>query len=402
MADDDNSVALGSESSGHDTGQTEPSGDGGNDGASTHGQGDGGEGETPSKAGASPDNSTSDDDGSALIEALSSGDMDSIGDDGEVVSEKKDAPVKAATETETSPEPKEAASTEKSDAPLKEATKDEPVPLSDEDQAEITKAPKAYRKELTKLFEERHKLRSEVESTKAESESLKPIKHFTDQLLKHATDAGLVSDHDGKIDTSALRDLIEQEKMLKSKSPKEIADYYRAMADDVYPDGKPVVLPQDLRDLVDIGSLPEEDAMSLARKRESKAKPPDDRRQREAEAVKQTEQANAKYTAALQEAQKVGFSEINQVSKEYQTRYGAEWTTIGKAVEAELGPLLKDVAPTAWKKLAKTVIDSVVARRKAPLRKPSTTPAPTSSPAKRGDEVMSEEEEMRLLSAGKL
>jgi hypothetical protein len=187
--------------------------------------------------------------------------------------------------------------------------------------------------------------------------------------------------------------------MLKGKSPKEIAAYYRGIAEDLDPDSVPVTLPQDLKDLVELGSLPAEEADGIARKREAKAKQPElEKRHQSEAAAKQAEQVQAQ---AFQKVQATGYQEIAGVAKGYQTRYGAEWDAIGKAVEAELEPLLPKMHPSAWAKLAKTVIEAEVAKRKTPLRTPSTTPAPTARPGTNGSKVMSEEDERKALSAGR-
>jgi hypothetical protein len=264
-------------------------------------------------------------------------------------------------------------------------------------------APKRYHDKLSKLFKERRKLETSVEQTKAQVEQLAPVKQFTDAMIKHASEAGLViSTDDGKIDASALRDLIEQERMLKGKSPKEIAAYYRGIAEDLDPDSVPVTMPQDLKDLVDIGSLKEEEAVALARKRDAVAKQPEleKRRHVEAEARKAADATTAQAKAA-ETARTTGYSEIAKVAKGYHARFGAEWDAIGKTVEAKLTPLLADTNPKAWAKLAETVIEAEVARIKAPLRKPSTTPAPGSRLSKVGSDVPDEEDDIANLMAGK-
>lgn len=393
MDTEDNQSALAEETPGQVDGQTESLGDDSN-GAVERGQGDGGDGETPSKkANPSPEKSTDDDDESDLIEALASGKMDSIDDDGKIKKPEAEKPKEEVAETPV----------EKTDEPDQDKPKEEPKALSDEDQQEISKAPKAYRKELKKIFEERHELRNQVQQTKAQFEELAPVKQFTDALIKHAVDAGLViSGEDGKIDASNLRDLIEQERQLHGKTPKEIAAYYRNIANDLDPDSVPVTIPQDLRDLVEVGTLKEEEALVLARKRDAELKKPetDLRRQRE-EANRKEQQLRETQAKVLHKAKQDGLSEIHQVATKYHARFGVEWDSIQKQVEAKLDPLMAETNPKGWARLAETVIESVIASRKVPVRKPTTTPAPASKPSKVGSDVSSEEDDIAALASGK-
>lgn len=392
-------------------GETEPLGGNSQDGADSRDQGAGGADETSAKNQPAPDNSTSvEDDDAAFLKALADGNLDSVDSNGKPAKpadkpeETHEEPV---SETNTDPVAKKDESAEKTDETLKETEPDKPKPdaslLSDEEKADIAKAPKGYRRKLEDLLTERATQRATIETVKAEAESLKPVKAFADKLIQHATDAGLVESKDGKIDTSRLRDLIEQERQLSSKSPKEIAAYYRGLADDVYPDGRAVEIPADLKDLVEIGSLKTEEAEALARKREAAAKPPDDRRLREAETARQAEQAHVAQLAALKQAQAKGFEQMNAVGDAYEKRFGPEWKEIAKVVKAELEPLLGDTKPESWGKLAKTVIEGVVARRRnVPVKKPTTTPPPSNTSAPKAGELMSEEEENRRLAAGTL
>jgi hypothetical protein len=406
MDTEDTSATSGNASSDQVAGETKPSGGESSNGAADRDQGSGGGGENPSKASPTPDNSTSDDDGSALIKALSSGDLDSIGDDGSVKKPKAKPDEEPAAETK--PAAEEPAADEKTDEPPKETAKaadEAPVPvLTPEEQAEISQAPKGYRKRLKDLLTERSTHRTEIEKTKAQVEELAPVKQFTDGLIKHASEAGLVvSREDGTIDASGLRDTIEERLLLAKSTPKQRAAYYRELADAEDPEGVPVSLPQDLKDLVDTGTIPADEAEAIARKRMLKAKQPEieQRRQRE-EAIRKEQLQREQSTKAFNEAKTAGYGEIKKVAQEYINRFGEEWDPIGSAVNVKLEKLIAKTDPSAWGDLARTVIEAEVAKRKAPLRKPPTTPAPTNSPPKKEGEVMSEEEERRLLSAGKL
>ncbi len=402
MDDNDTLLTSGNESSGHGSEEHDSSGDSG-DGAADRGQESGGAGGTPAKTNpSSTDNSTSDDDDSdPVLKALMAGSMDDIGDDGEP---KKPAAKAEKTEVadEKSETPEETDADEKAEDKTPEKAKDEPVELSDEDKAELAKAPKAYRKEFAKLFEERHKNRDELSKTKESLEGLKPVKEFTDSLIKHAAEAGLVVTGEKGVDASALRDLIEQERMLKGKSSKEIAAYYRDLANDLDPDSVPVSIPQELKDLVDLGTLKEEDALVIARKRAADAKKPElDQRRLRDDAARKEQQTRDTAAQAVNKAKADGVEEIKAVAKRYHKRFGAEWDAIAVSVEAKLEPLMLDTNPKAWAKLAETVIEGIIAGRKTALKTPTKTPTPGQKPSKIASDVMTEEEENEALASGK-
>lgn len=325
------------------------------------------------------------------------GKLDDIGDDGEP----KKPDTKAAADEVADDKP---AATDKPAEKTAEPdkAKDEPVALSDEDKAELARAPKAYRKEITKLFEERHQLRDEITKHKESVEELKPVKQFTDSLIKHATEAGLVTVGENGVDANGLRDLIEQERMLKGKSQKEIAAYYRSLAEDLDPDSVPVAIPQDLKDLVDLGTLKEEDALVIARKRAAEAKKPEleQRRQRE-DATRREQQTRDTTAKAFQKAKDDGMQGVKDIAKRYHQRFGAEWDSIAVSVEKELDPLLAETNPKAWAKLAETVIEKVIAGRKVPVKTPTKTPAPGQKPSKIVSDVMTDDEENEALALGK-
>lgn len=399
MSDEDTSLTSGNESSDHVEGNAEPLGDGTNDGGASNDQGAGDADGISAKNQPPPDKSTPEDDDAAFIKALADGDLDSVDANGKKIA-------KADAETKADAPPEEKPPAEKLEEKPKDEKPAEPEKvLTTEDQAEIDKAPKAYRAKLKDLLTERAEIRATVESVKAEAEALKPVKQFTDNLIKHATDAGLVKVVDGKIDTTDLQAYIEEARLVRTSTPKQVYEYFTRLAHAAYPEGKPVAIPADLKELVELGSIPAEEAETIARQREAKAVQPQEeaRRQREAAAAQEAERTRAAQTAAAETARKAGIEEMNQVATPYQTRFGAEWASIEKDVKAELLPLLGDTNPTGWGKLAKTVIEAVVARRRAvPTKKPPTSPPPTTAPTAKKGRVMSEEEEQKALASGTL
>jgi hypothetical protein len=62
---------------------------------------------------------------------------------------------------------------------------------------------------------------------------------------------------------------------------------------------------------------------------------------------------------------------------------------------------VKDTSPKLWKQLAEQQIRLIIAERKTPLRKPTTTP-PVNVPKIKTNRVPTEAEEAELLAAGKL
>jgi flagellar biosynthesis/type III secretory pathway protein FliH len=178
------------------------------------------------------------------------------------------------------------------------------------------------------------------------------------------------------------------------------------LADEVYHEGRPVTIPDDLREMVELGMKPEEAEM-IARKREEAKRGPieQERKKREAESQQRIKDDREKAEKAHEKAVSEGYKEINEVAQPFAKKFGAEWKQIGEEVTEKLCTLLPDVNPSGWRKIAKEVIEATIAKRRAvPLKRPSMTPPPgrgTSRSSDGDDDVPSEEEEVQALASGK-
>lgn len=338
------------------------------DGADASGQDDTTDAESASKT--DPDTTDADSD-DALTEALISGKADALDADGEAKKAKPDA--KAETP--------EKAEDPKAEKPEDKADEDP------EEKALLDKArTKGERKELDKLFKERRELR--------------PAKAFADALIKHATDAGLVSQDDKGLNTRGLHELIEQERFLKTRSKDQQAAYFRSLADSIAPipkavePPKPVEIPQEVQDAVDAGYLSKEEAQVIAEKRAPKPEP-------KKEEPKQQEPPPVKTpTGPAPEATQKGYADIAEVSKGYQSQHKADWERIGAAVEKRIAPLIAKSPPEMWKDLAEMAMKAVIADLKPATKTPTPTTRPSQPPPKKGG-ILTEEDEMDALAKGR-
>lgn len=408
-----------------------PSGESGKAPAS-RGQGSGGAGGNPakSKQPPTPDKSTPTDDdaddGTALLKALSGGTMDDLEEDGTAAEPKDDAD-DAADDDDTEPgdddadaegdepvadddaEPKaEEEDPEKEPEAEPKADGDD---LTTDEKAEVEAAPKGQRKGMAKLFKERKELRTQLDDAKGEAEAAGGAKRFADAFIADATDAGLVSEVTGedgakRRNFSALRDLLAQEKALAQMTPDKRADYYRRLADEVHPEGRPITLPEDLADKVASEIMTKDEAELIARHRDNQRRGPieAERRQREEQTRNRDVAERAKVQEAHTAARTKAEGEIADIMAPYVKKYGPQWKAIAEQVVQEMQEHLPDVAPTGWPKLAKRVLTEVLSKRTKPLKTPISTPSPSGGSRSSGadDDVMSEEDERSALGAGRL
>lgn len=382
-------------------------GDSSIDGAENDDQEGSGEDETSSEnQSAAPDNPTSEDEDAkaerAFIQRLASGTLDDTDENGEPIEAKP-----AETEDETAePEAKaeEESKPKEEERPPVDADKD----LTDEEKAEVEKASRGQRKGLKKLFHERRTLREEVAKTKKDYEAIAPAKKFADDLIQHASEAGLVvRGEGGKTDFSGLRDIIEEQRSFIGKKPSEIAAHYRKLADSIDPDSKPVKLTPDLQELVDAERLTAEEAEIVQRKKEARlaaeaeAKDPERRlakleadraRAREAQAAEQTKVEKA-----------AAYADVGKLATEYKGRLSAlDFTAIAEEVNTKLQAKIVKAPPALWRDMAENEFELAIARRRSSVKKVTKTPPP-SSPSSRNsaDDVMTEEEEREALASGR-
>lgn len=329
-----------------------------------------------------PEKSQTEDD-DAFTKALMAGSLDDLDDNGDV---------KEKPKTDVADDPK-------GDKKPEEAAKPGPDDLTTEEKELLSKAPsKKVGKELDTLFKERRELRKQIEESKKQIEQdLRPAKQFSDAVIEHATSAGLVARQDGKTDFSGLHTLIETEKTLRGLEPVQVAKYYRDLAEQISPQPKPVELPTDLADLVELERLTKSEAEAIAERREAAKNPPKP-------PIQQNKQAPQKPTQPVQNTAKsdAGMKDIEKISSAFQKRFPSEWKEIANEVMPILEKKLTMSDPAMWGDLAQTEIDLAVAKRRSAPKKPPMTPRPTNAPPKRGDQVMSEEDELDALMHGRL
>lgn len=381
-------------------------GDSGDDGAANDDQEDGGEDETSSNQSTAADNLKSEDEDAkaerAFIQRLASGTLDETDENGEPVEAK---PAETDEEpAETEPKEEEKSKTKEEEKPPVDADKD----LTDEEKSEVEKASRGQRKGLKKLFHERRTLREEVAKTKKDYESIAPAKKFADDLIQHASEAGLVvRGEGGRTDFSGLRDIIEEQRSFVGKKPSEIAAHYRKLADSIDPDSKPVKLTPDLQELVEAERLTAEEAEIVQRKKEAKltadadAKDPERRlAQLEADRARAREVQEAEKTKVEKAS---AYKDVGKLATEYKGRLSAlDFTAIAEEVNTRLQAKIAKAPPSLWRDMAENEFELAIARRRSLVKKATKTPAP-SSPSSRAsdDDVMTEEEERAALASGR-
>ncbi len=356
--------------------------------------GEGGE-NPPSTDNTHTDNSLDADDGDdALTKALMSGTVADLDDNGEAKPKPKDEKPDAKPKDEPQGD----------DAADKEAAEPGPDDHTAEEKELIAKAPtKRIGKELDTLFKERREMRKQHEEASTKVKELEPAKKFADALIAHATEAGLVADREGMPDYTGLQTLLEQEKHLRSLPPEEVAAYYRKLADDIAPQAKPVAIPQDLADLVELQQLTQDEAQAIAERREAAKAPA----KKPPAAAKPPEKPPAKPAAKgptpqQQQAAQAGFAAIAKVAAPFKERFKSDWQAISDEVMKRVQPRLAKSDPSVWAETVQSEIELAVERRRTAIKKPPTTPRPGDAPPKRGDDVMTEAEEREALAKGRL
>jgi hypothetical protein len=357
-----------------------------------------GSGETPGDAKKPNAEESSEDADDALTKALQAGSLDELDADGEV---KKDAKKPGADAGDKTPKKDEQPKGD--DAGDKAGDKPGPDELTAEEKELIAKAPsKKAGKELDSLFKERRALRKQTaEATEREEKQYKPAKAFAEAIIAHATDAGLVTENEGRHDFERLRTVIEQEKYLRTLPSDRVAAYYRKLADDISPLPKAVELPEDLADLVELKTISKDEAESIARGREEAKRP----KQQEPPPVRQdqTKRDEQPKPAGPTKAQvDAGIAKIGEITGPFIKRFPSEWKEIGAKVMERLKPKMAKSDPAVWGDLAETEIELEIARRKPAPKTPPKTPRPGGAPPKRSSEVLSEEDEAAALVRGDL
>lgn len=341
--------------------EAQPSGIQGDGAAdSDHGEGQADE----SSANDNTDSDSADED--ALTEALATGKTEDLDADGERKPAKKVEP--EADEPEDAKKPEEVA----------KATEPE---LSDEDKKELDDLkPKSAR--------ERRKFASVLKERATGRQAMK----FADDLIAHAKQSGLETSKD-------IYEKFEEERYLRGLDNAKRAEYFRKMADEIHPESKvvippkPVEIPSNLQEAVDAGYLTKEDAEDLARSRSEKV----------AAKEKKPDPVEApKPAGPSQEARDKGYAAIAKLASGYQKRFGAEWDSISKDIQAKLYPLIEGSDPKTWAELSEMVTERVLAKRQTTLKKPAQTTRPAQAPPKKSADDLSEADELDALANGKL